>query len=157
MQPQSGGGSGLTHRMSAPCTGPSSNSPEWTVGAGPGDASAATMAVASSNAPRPVVCKNRPTVLPPSLRNKTRDMRLLRNPTKTHREGRSPGCPGNRDGYFGLLEQVLRLGADGLCVFSRSTRNIQCRAPVPDRGGGDPREHEGPAEDEEGSEGLPEK
>src|SRR3989442_8114483 len=112
MQPQSGGGSGLTHRMSAPCTGPSSKSPEWTFGAGPGDDIAATKAVASNTAPRAVVCKNRLTVLLPNPRSDARDMRLLRSRRKPveGRDRRVP--PGGGGGYFPFLEQILRLRFD---------------------------------------------
>src|SRR2546422_1956400 len=56
MQPQSGGGFGATHRISAPWAGPSSNKPESTVGAGPTE-NAATMsapvsAITIASAPR---------------------------------------------------------------------------------------------------------
>ena len=52
MQPQSGGGLGLTHRMSAPCAGPSSNKPVTLVGAGPGDMRATATIDVNSSVPR---------------------------------------------------------------------------------------------------------
>src|SRR5207247_11163782 len=61
MQPQSGGGLGLTHRMSAPCARPSSNKPVTLVGAGPGAMRATATIDANSSVPRARDLRGGPT------------------------------------------------------------------------------------------------
>src|SRR3989442_3011438 len=156
MQPQSGGGSGLTHRMSAPCTGPSSKSPEWTFGAGPGDDIAATKAVASNTAPRAVVCKNRLTVLLPNPRSDARDMRLLRSRRKPveGRDRRVP--PGAEADTFRFWSRFCAGVSTSSRVVSRPRRTDPRRLPIPEGRHGDSREDEGSTHREEGPERLTE-
>src|SRR5436190_5469188 len=63
MSAQSGPGIDAVPRMSAPCTGPSSNSPVWTFGLGPGDASAMARAAVSTIALKATATARAPATL----------------------------------------------------------------------------------------------